>query len=305
LLVDYSSVILNEITDVNLEKGVEVTVNDITTSYNKLTTAISEKEATDIAIAVLEEAKKDEKINEIINSFLELVGETEYSFDETIQELKDSKETASDEDSLQISIYVDSNGSLEGADIVILDESENYSLSYIAAKKGEDSTSTLKLLEGETELSSIVTEWVESSNGYTGTMDITVNIEDEYVGNTTTTINVEFEDVKYVDKENGTANGTFTITSDSFAGTAITFTLVGEKDSQKMDVSINVMGMDIGTLSVDYGMKEYETIEFPSDNATQYDLETQMEEYSSTIDINTLLEDLNNKLGFDISSFFY
>lgn len=309
LLVDYSTEILDCIEDVKLTKDEEVDVNGIKASYNKLTTTLNEKKLAEILISILEKASDDERIREITEFFLEASGETYYSFDdldELIDELKLIEDSASTDDILEFSIYVDDKDQLKGLNIKPLDEDVTGTMTYLTATDGKKGGFKFTVTDAEEEVVSLISDWNESASGYTGELNLTLRTFDEYYEDySTTTVAVEFEDVKYVDKENGIVNGTFTITSDELAGSAITFVLKGDKESISSDISINFMGMEIGTLNVTINQRDFKSIDMPSENEDIYDMETELDEYTYTLDYITFLNTISEKLGIDLNSLIY
>lgn len=298
---NYINVILDTLDDVSLEKDVKVNVNVLDATYNKLSVSLSEQDMIDIQIAILKQALNDKESLNIIDQLFQLAEQsapTKEDIQTNIDELEASRETASQEEVVNFSIYVD-NKSLKGIEINATDDNAT-KISFITAKKADSNSLIFKVSNNDTEYVSVLGKWDSTSTGETGTIDIKA-ITDDY-SETTTSINISFQDIKVVNKEIGTVNGTLLISSDSFAGISLACSLQGSDKTQNITLAVNTMGMELGTLSIDYTQTEFNEIIYPAADAEVYDMETDMETYISNSNLFGFLYDLSEKLNIDLTS---
>lgn len=306
-LVDYSNVILDKVKNVELEEKQTLTVNDKTATCNKLTVNFSEKDLTEILIAVLEKASTDKSMRELVESFYILGGgDTEFNYDDisvTIEELKAELETAGTETILSISLYAEKD-TVIGWIINVNDEEEsvNFNMDYTNIKDKTDGTIAFHITDDDVEIITVTGDYQESNEKYSGNMDVVINTGDMYLDDySTTSLTVSFSDVAVVNQETGTMQGTFNISTDASLGMNFQIVLNGATDAQSMELSISMMGQMMASIKFDTTKKEFSDFSMPSESDLIYDGETHIDEYSATLDIYSLLGKLS-QAGFDLSS---
>lgn len=312
LYVDYFNAAVDAIDDVELTKNDEIEVDKIKAKYSKLTATITEEDVYDILINILEEAKGDERIEDFFSIISDYA--TQYTgesldvdfnnIDEAIDELKDLKKEASKDDSMEFTIWVDDDQQIRGWEMNVpsTDDSEEVTMRYVNIIDGKGGEFQFAVEENKEQLLSLSGNYTKGSKGYTGEATFEVKSYDDYYEDYTTyNFDAKFEDLNY---ENKGINGKIELTTDTYAGTSIILNMEGSEDSQTIDIGLTVTGMELGSLKVTIEKKDPESIDMPSSAETVYDYETEINDYLITMDTQSLLNKLSEKLGIDVSTLF-
>ncbi len=165
MLGRYAEQVVLQIKDVE-KNSEELTAGEVTQSVTVLTADISEKTLIDIAMAVCEEAKDDEEIENIIRDVAE-IEEFGLDADEVYEEFKDaiddfleeSEEYDADRETIfALKFWVNSNGIIIGCGV----ETDDTEVEFYTLEKGKNFGTVLKV---ETENESFIFEGGGKSEG--------------------------------------------------------------------------------------------------------------------------------------------
>ncbi len=298
LINKYYNIAIENIEDVELEKGEEVEVGGVDAKFNTLTAKITEKDAVKIAQAILKEMKKDDVIIDAMVE-LEVCTEDEYKafIEEGITELKDS--TGDKNNFIKLITYVDSKGIICGRELEVYEDKEkidDFELYYIAAKDGKDIAFEMVLgVEGATFSIELDGE-EEAKETYSGDIKVEAVIGNSWDEESQPySFNIKFEDYNVANEEKGYINGKFTLDL-----VVTKFTVDFKSDGDKQEVSVEIP--DYATIKLTYSESKPEDITMPSDSEDIYDLtnDEDLTRLMEEIDFEAFIATLGENLGIDL-----
>lgn len=203
LLNDYIAVALDCIDDVEKSNDT-IEVGDASQKVVVLTATITEEDLYEMCVAVLEEAKDDQELKQVINDlsgvFNELYGyemdlypQFQEAVEAALEEMDIDSEDFSDDNYLEWVTYVDMKGEVCGYEMVIYseDEDEMEVFTWLTATKGKTTYIECEIPSGNVELEG---EKVETKGGTEGFYELSVagmdlgTLEFETVTDTRTTL---------------------------------------------------------------------------------------------------------------------
>ena len=301
LLNKYSSIIINNIDDVKLDKDIVVNASDISSSYSKLTAELNQEDLYNIAMAILKEAKNDKEIIKLCIS-LDICTEEEYNIavDSSITDLTSNKQTMLDSaESVIMNVYVDSAGRIMGREFVSNSGETTNSFGYYITRKGTEFGFTAWVSEDDVNLFEFTGKATYSKGGFTGTSDLSYSQYDSvYSDYTTYSFHIDFENTNIVEK-NGYLNGKYTITSDLLTGMELIFDCTADEKQQK--IVFDLLYGEQKTANIEILCKEgvYQDFKLPADTDEVYDGLTELEAYIATVDYESFITKLEESLQID------
>lgn len=299
LLKKYSSIIVENINQVTLEKDVAVTASNIDSKYTKITVEISETDANNIALAILNEAKNDKVLMDLF-TILEICNEDEYPvlIDSAIADINSNKESILDSSEvLLMNVYVDGSGNIMGREFTTNRTEDNSSLGYYITRKGSKFGFTGWLSENEINIFDFTGSATYKNNGFTGNSTLSYSEYNDIYGDyATSSINIAFEDAK-ITSDKGYVNGKYTITSDLLAGASLKLTCTSNDNQQKALLNVSYGGLDAASLEIVYKEGIYKDFEFPSSDVESYDALNDIFSYMATVDLDGFITRLEGILG--------
>lgn len=301
MLKKYSSDIYSNIKTVEIEKNAKVSASDVNSSYNKISVTMTDKDAYNIAMAVLEDAKADKDLVKILVA-LQVLAEDEYneSIDTAINELKANESSLTNEPLLNMILYVDGNGNIMGREFKAIDDS-NTSFGYATTKNGAKMGFDVWFKENDVNVFEVTAKGNITKDGFTGDSVIAVNYFDEFYGETTTTsFNVALDKVKLEDNK---LDGKFTLTSDALLG--MEFVADFKAADKQQDMNIKMMAGGIETMGLQLTSKEVplKDAKMPSSSEQVFDI-NDIESYLGTADLEGFMTNIQNVLGEDFGPLF-
>ncbi len=302
MLNRYSSDIYNNIKTVEVEKNVEVTASNVTSSYNKLTATITETDAYNIVLAILEDAKTDKDLAKIITA-LQLMPEDEYykTIEDAINDMKTDISTLSKDPILNMVLYTDSNGNIMGREITLIDDNKTF-LGYTTARDGSKLGFHIWCKSEDIEILNITADGTIGNNGFTGNSVTSVNYYEGYYDEyASKSFNVALENVKSKD---GKLDGKFTLTSDEMLGTE--FVVEFKSTAKQQDINVKMMAGGIETVALLLTNKEIPTkdIKTPSSSEQVIDMVNNMDSYIESSDLDGFLTNIQDVLAEDFGPLF-
>ena len=308
LLKKYSAIIVKNIDNMTLDKNVKLTASDINATYNMLTSELSGEDISNIAAAILNEAKNDEQVKNLLVA-LQVCTADEYAslIDDALTEINSTKDAYLDtSDSVFMRIYVDKAGIIIGRDFNSSKDSSGdanasgggYYIVNTGNKVGfkgwmkEDGQNILDFSAGGS----------VSAKGFTGKSVLSFSEYNyDYDDYTTSSFNIAVENAKMT-SDKGYVNGKFTITSELLMGANIVLDCKAEDKTQNVKLQLLYAGIDAGAIEITSTEGTYQDFELPSENDQVYDGISDIYSYMGTADFEGLFSKVEEVTGTDLSS---
>lgn len=287
----YTSLWNDCISDVQQEKGEEVTVGKYSNKYTVLTIDMSEQFLESTAEKYINAVKEDETIKDIFITRLGVCDEETYirNLDDAVESIKADD---GDDVNLTFKMYVDATGKVRG--YTLKDENDD-GFEYLFTGENEQTVNGIINFtdsENGTYLKCNV-DYVENDGKYTGSADMTFteNDEDEKVV-------AEFTDLQKVNDEYGYANGNINLSVNDSAPFAIVFDSDGS--SQKASFDIDIEDINYGNVTLEITSSEISELNIP-DKSGAYIIDqntNDLEGYVSEEDIINFMSSVVKNIGF-------
>lgn len=311
LMKRYGSLIIDQIHEVELKKNVTLSLDTLSVECNELIITLSEEEISDIAAAVIEEAKNDPVILNVLPKYeiteADFVLELEGAKADLISFLYRSPS----EESIQLHIYINRNGRMIGRELTLPDSQASFGYTILSKNSFDEYRISIAMNHGNRQgeqdnLSSQFT-CLELNGSHTRLQDAcngAVKLEYSNPSSETTSnlvFDIAYEDVCTKVKDSLLYQyGTYTLSSPELQGIQITL-----ENSVTDAIQNNQLVFRMGTspfITMDFSSKFLQDypVTMPPEAAIIYD-ETQLEEYQASIHLDTYLKSLAEKLGIDES----
>lgn len=294
----YAKLITDEIKDVELKKNERLTVGDITTKANLLTVYFYPETLRNISTKVLEEAKNDEFILDLLPLFYITKEEYQEEIDYVIEEAKLNLDSLpQDKELMVMNIYVANDGSILGRKLEILNDYDgNSTLGFFYVDQNDKGAYDYYIDNEDDSDIKITGGHIKENGAYTGSL--TFEVADE---TRPTEFDVDYEGLK-VEAKNGQmySYGSFSISSYALMGIEIAFEFDVKDDAQLSTIKLNMGKSSLVTLEASTKYIKDFAIPKPDANAETYDLVTEIDGYTSTIDIEGFISTLSDRLGVDL-----
>ncbi len=323
IIEDYANIVYSSIETVEIAKGEKIDIVGKEYSFNVMEYELTEEELYEIVIDVLENAADDDAIIDMVEGFG--VEDFDDIIDDAIDDLEDMIDNADDDNYISARVYADARGAIMGREYTVYsDDDETGTFYYIIGADGDDICLEASLeadgeeafnvefsrigseLEGTVEADGeeiITLEGTYEKEAYSGTMTF-ISPEDEYYEIEEEEVEIGFENVKVTGDNDEYLVGTFFIeipedeeNAEELAEYGIErIEIVFDSDGDSQEVSL-VLG-ELVSLSVKAAVKDEADINIP-DDATNYDIETQIDEYLANVDYTSIVDKVIELLGLD------
>ena len=287
----YTSLWNDCISDVQQEKGEEVTVGNYSNKYTVLTIDMSEEFLESTAEKYINTIKEDETIKDIFITRLGVCDEETYirNLDDAVESIKADD---GDDVSLTFKMYVDATGKVRG--YTLKDENDD-GFEYLFTGENEQTVNGIINFtdsENSTYFKCNV-DYVENDGKYTGSADMTFteNDEDEKVV-------AEFTDLQKVNDEYGYVNGNINLSVNDYAPFAIV--LDSDGSSQKASFDIDIEDINYGNVTLEITSSEISELNIP-DKSGAYIVDkntNDLEGYVSEENIINFMSSVVKNIGF-------
>lgn len=287
----YTSLWNDCISDVQQEKGEEVTVGNYSNKYTVLTIDMSEEFLESTAEKYINTIKEDETIKDIFITRLGVCDEETYirNLDDAVESIKADD---GDDVSLTFKMYVDATGKVRG--YTLKDENDD-GFEYLFTGENEQTVNGIINFtdsENSTYFKCNV-DYVENDGKYTGSADMTFteNDEDEKVV-------AEFTDLQKVNDEYGYVNGNINLSVNDSAPFAIV--LDSDGSSQKASFDIDIEDINYGNVTLEIISSEISELNIP-DKSGAYIVDkntNDLEGYVSEENIINFMSSVVKNIGF-------
>jgi hypothetical protein len=298
LLKRYGNIIVDNINQVALEDDAELSIDTLTTKSTKLTVTISEQDFYNMVTEVLEEAREDEYIIDLL-PMLDLTEEEYQDYvDQAIDELDASSDSITDQ-TVTMLVYVNSKGEIIGREFSADDT--DVALGYTKLSKSNYDEYNLYVTDDTgTTVLDINGSQKKTDGSYDG--DASIEISSGTGTLPDFSIDISYEDV-YQEKKNDRTYqyGSFTLSSLDLIGLQVTMDYYVEEDVQKSKLAIRMGASSLVTVDTTLEYIEDYEVKMPSSDAEVYDID-QAESYLATFNLEDYIADLSDKLGIDLQS---
>lgn len=295
MLQRYGNIAIDGVKQVEMDDSVEISIDTLSTKCTRLTITLSEKDAANILVTALEEARNDETII----SLLPLMNLTKEEYQEAIHStISDCRDTYASTDALmKMEVYVNSKGEIIKRSFAsALDDS---SLGYSRLSKGNLEEYRLYLTDEDgNEIINIEgSHRKNNQDAYTG--DARFTYSDIY-SDTSYRINISYDDYRSERTDNRIYQyGTIEVSSMDLMGIQVAMDFSVEDELQKCSIDFRMGAVSI--VSADISAKYLDSVDvsMPSKDAKMYGAED-MESYIATIDEDAYLSHLIEQFGINL-----
>lgn len=297
----YTSIVTAEVQDVELSKGQDLTVGDLTVKANLLTISLSNETLNKIAIKLLEEAKDDEYILDLLPLFATSKEDYQYEINNALEDLKSYMTDLDDEELVVIDLFVNSDVKDLGYNLTFKEYGENHlKLGYSNIEENNKGEYEFYLTDTSSQNGLKASGNHTIRNGaYTGSA--VIDILDSHNSNMSFTI--KYDDLKYATKNNRLYSyGKINLSSFMMMGMEIEIEYDVEGTQQLINVYLNMGSSPLVTLETSTKYLDNYKLPEPDNNAEVYDMITDIDAYSSTMNVERFISDLSDRLGVDLES---
>lgn len=302
----YISIITNEIDDVKLTKGAELTVGDMSVEANLITLSINEEAIFNIAINMIREAKDDKYVLDLFSSLGVSKEDFIYELEKTENLLTESLE---DMDSVSklilMDVYVNKDGKIIGRNLRFQENGKDdatISYSYLEQNNKGSYEFSIRDFTGSNSIKLFGSHTIKDG-AYTGLAELDITVQD--AGLPQASFKIEYQDVKNVIKNNRQYSyGKYNLSSLLMMGMEISLEYDVKDGQQLTTLSLNMGRSPLITLDARVKYLDNFKIPKPSQNAESYDLVSQIDQYYYTLKIDEYLSNLSDKLGLNLESIF-
>ncbi|MCM1506470.1 MAG: hypothetical protein NC177_04970 [Ruminococcus flavefaciens] len=294
LIIRYTNVWNESVSDVEVEKKESVDICDIIVDYTMVSAELNEAKIVEIATNYINELKNDDVIKNIFVNKLEICTEDEYvsELDDILTELSE-EEITDDEWSTTLDTYIDPNGDIRG--IKLYDDTDEFFICF--GKDGENVRGEIYSSEENAKDFSMELYADESDGKYSGNIDLTSYYSDD----DNDTISVEFTDYEVVNEDNGYFNASVTLVIPDVDPIHVDFASDG--NAQDISYNINFDGTDYGTVTLSMSVSDSAEVSVPSKDGAfiidyAMDSEPTLEDYIPEESMKNFIYDILVKIGF-------
>lgn len=301
LLKKYTAIVVDNIDNVKLEKGVNLKVSELSGTYNMLTAKLTKEDMNRITGAILNEAKEDEVLKALFVNLKAYTAE-EYTqlIDDALTNLNssDAADTA-DSDTIYMRVYVDKSGNIIGREF---SSSENADKSasgggYYLVHKGSKAGLNAWINDGE-DTFDFTADGTVSVDGFTGSCVLNFMA---YGDTNTYSFNIDVENAK-LDAVKESLSGKFKITSPLLMGAEFVVDCKWAEQEQNTNFKVLYGGLEGAEVDITSTTEPYQDFEFPSSDETMYDAINDIYSYMSTADFEGLFSHIEDVTGLDLDS---
>lgn len=298
----YTAIITDEIDDVELAKGESLTVGDLTIKSNLLTLYFFPETMNDISTRVLEEARDDEYILELLPIFDLTKDEYNKKLDAALENAKQTYESMPNDKAIFVmKVYVGSDGQILGRTLEPSDNNTNNGTLEIFNIRQDDKGAYDISLKGNNgnHILKVTGSHTIADKAYTGAAKIMMTTDK----GESTEIDIEYDELKTVIKDKRIYSyGEISFSTSSMLGFDLVIEYDAKDDEQLSTIKLNMGSSSLVTLDTSVKYLEDYTIPKRDGNAKVYDSLTESGDYYNSFDTDKYLSDLSDRLGIDLNS---
>lgn len=291
IIVRYSDIWNESVSDIELEKQETVDICDISVEYTVISAEFDKEKYSELATKFINELKNDDVIKNIVVNQIGEYTEEEYnsSLDDLLKQIEES-DTSENDVNFTLNTYVDPNGDIRGVKMI----QDTNEISFVTGKDGDNVRTEFSVNEDGENNVSMELYADKDGNKYNGNIDFNFIDYD-----TPETISVEFKDYEVVNEDNGYVNADVTLIIPDVDPIAIK--LSSDGNSQDISYNINIDDIDYGTITLSISEIKDAEVSIPNkDESFVYDLNSDfsIKDYIPQENMQTFIENLLKKIGF-------
>ncbi len=291
IIVRYSDIWNESVSDIELEKQETVDICDISVEYTVISAEFDKEKYSELATKFINELKNDDVIKNIVVNQIGEYTEEEYnsSLDDLLKQIEES-DTSENDVNFTLNTYVDSNGDIRGVKMI----QDTNEISFVTGKDGDNVRAEFSVNEDGENNVSMELYADKDGNKYNGNIDFNFIDYDTHE-----TISVEFKDYEVVNEDNGYVNADVTLIIPDVDPIAIK--LSSDGNSQDISYNINIDDIDYGTITLSISEIKDAEVSIPNkDESFVYDLNSDfsIKDYIPQENMQTFIENLLKKIGF-------
>lgn len=291
IIVRYSDIWNESVSDIELEKQETVDICDISVEYTVISAEFDKEKYSELATKFINELKNDDVIKNIVVNQIGEYTEEEYnsSLDDLLKQIEES-DTSENDVNFTLNTYVDSNGDIRGVKMI----QDTNEISFVTGKDGDNVRAEFSVNEDGENNVSMELYADKDGNKYNGNIDFNFIDYD-----TPETISVEFKDYEVVNEDNGYVNADVTFIIPDVDPIAIK--LSSDGNSQDISYNINIDDIDYGTITLSISEIKDAEVSIPNkDESFVYDFNSDfsIKDYIPQENMQTFIENLLKKIGF-------
>lgn len=291
IIVRYSDIWNESVSDIELEKQETVDICDISVEYTVISAEFDKEKYSELATKFINELKNDDVIKNIVVNQIGEYTEEEYnsSLDDLLKQIEES-DTSENDVNFTLNTYVDPNGDIRGVKMI----QDTNEISFVTGKDGDNVRAEFSVNEDGENNVSMELYADKDGNKYNGNIDFNFIDYD-----TPETISVEFKDYEVVNEDNGYVNADVTLIIPDVDPIAIK--LSSDGNSQDISYNINIDDIDYGTITLSISEIKDAEVSIPNkDESFVYDLNSDfsIKDYIPQENMQTFIENLLKKIGF-------
>lgn len=306
----YTSLWNECVSEVQQEKGEEVTVGKYTNEYTVLTVEMNEEFLENTAEKYINALKEDETVKNIIVTRLAVCDEETYisDLDNALEDIKSDEDGEDDDLILTLKTYVDPTGEIRG---YTLKDSQDDGFELLFTGESEQTVNGIFSFTNSEEDMSVKgnIDYTVNDDKYTGSVDMTVTEYDE-----DTKILVEFTDLETVNKDYGYVNGNVNFSVNDSAPFAVA--LNSDGSSQKASFDIDIEDVNYGNIVLEISSSEISELSVPdksgayiidenTDSLEGYATEEELINFISSVVKNTGFAETDEEARAIVKSYLY
>lgn len=291
IIVRYSDIWNESVSDIELEKQETVDICDISVEYTVISAEFDKEKYSELATKFINELKNDDVIKNIVVNQIGEYTEEEYnsSLDDLLKQIEES-DTSENDVNFTLNTYVDPNGDIRGVKMI----QDTNEISFVTGKDGDNVRAEFSVNEDGENNVSMELYADKDGNKYNGNIDFNFIDYD-----TPETISVEFKDYEVVNEDNGYVNADVTFIIPDVDPIAIK--LSSDGNSQDISYNINIDDIDYGTITLSISEIKDAEVSIPNkDESFVYDFNSDfsIKDYIPQENMQTFIENLLKKIGF-------
>lgn len=295
----YNDIIVDHITKVERNDNSVYKLDNLSKQCTKLTVTITNEDTKNIIEAVLDQAKSDDYIINLLPLYNLSKNDYQSSINDAIANLQKSTETLIDKD-IKMIVYVDGAGNIVGRNISTQASKASFGYGLLTKKYYQEYNFYINNEEGYTAFN--VTGSHKMSNGVVNGDAVVTLSNSAKTDLKDIDIDLKYKDIKTVSKKKHSLHsGTYYLSSSDLMGLQITSDF-----SIKDEIQMNKTTIELGTTklaTIDSSITPIKDFKptMPNQDAKVYSMKN-IQDYYSTINIGAYLQSLSEKLGLNLGS---
>lgn len=295
----YSDILFESLDQVEIKDNVKLTLDKLSTDATCFKVTLTEKDFYEITQAMIEEAKNDQFIKDLLTCYNISLIEYQEALAQAELELNSEQEYASDEP-VYMEIYIDNIGNIIGRKLLPQNEEGMAGYTVLSGKNYQEYE---VYLEGEgIRIFNVIGNQTKKDDTYSG--DLTLEINNTYYDDTFSNLSFDltYENVR---KENKNKHeylyGTFTLSSLDLMGMQVILDFDVKDAVQYNKLSFQLGASELVTVDTKIEFLDNYKVTMPLETAEIYDI-SQAETYLASVNIDAYIDRLSNLLGVDLES---